>query len=192
VPTSSSALRGLEGRIRKALDIVGEFGLGVERSIIPVMNLFDADQVGFHTYTGKAFAGSSTVVAAAGGQSKVIPRAHVEMVIDQHTIVNLGAAAGTVSLRYLAPGLADAFAFTELFTFWIEQTTGPVAEFMGLLNAVSNDATALGSIIWRSVIPPLSGVTFRMPVHLMPGARLSYHQDTVNQGTAASWSGYVV
>jgi hypothetical protein len=190
-PIVSLTIAAIEERLKKAFLIKGEPALRLDNIVIPVAKVFDCDRPGLHGYSGKRFAGASTVVAAAGGQSKVSLRAHVEMVVETVTLTNLGGAAGTFSLRYAPPSVADAYAYTEANTFWIEQSDA-AAEFIGALNAVSNDATIIGSQIWLGVIPPLTSLQIAMPVHLRIGTRLIGHQATLNQGTSFSWHGYVL
>jgi hypothetical protein len=187
----SLSLAAIEERLKRSFGIKGEPALKLDNGAIPVVNVFDCDTVGLHGYTGKRFAGQSQVTNAVGGQGKISLKAHVDLVVESHTLSNLSGAAGTFNLRYAPPGVTDAFAYTENNTFWIEQSDN-LAEFIGATNAVSNDASVVGSIIWLGVIPALSSVQINMPVHLRVGSRIIGHQQTTNQITAYSWHGFVL
>lgn len=188
-------LASIYDRVSKALGLVGGQGtVDFTHELVPTINVFDADTVGFHGYSGRCFAGNSSVVGAVAGISKILPRAHAELVINKHIIANQAGAAGTFSIRFLPAGLVDAFVYNENRTFWIEQTpaSASAAEFIGLVNAVSNDAIAPGSQLIQLQIPPLSSVQIDLPIHLFAGARLCYSDETTNQAMSASWSGYVI
>lgn len=188
---ASPVLSGLEARLKKAFDILGAFPVDLSDKLVPIINLFDADAVGYHTYSGRRFAGQSTVTGAVAGIGKILLRASAEMVVTDHTLGNLAGAAGTFNLRFLGPATTDAFAYTEANSFWLEGIDG-VSEFMGASNAVSNDALTPGSILWRGPIPALTTVRIKLPIHLLPGARVLALDETTNQAITYSWAGYVI
>lgn len=192
VPPSSSGLRGLEGRLKRALEIVGAFPLGLHDQIQLSANLFDADSVGFHTYTGKRFSGWGEQAGGVAGVSKVLTRASAEMVVEDHWITNAQGVAATMSIRYLGPTYVDSgYAYVLAQTYWLENTVG-LAETAGPLTAVSADANVHGPAIWHGVLNAFTTLHLRLPVHLLPGARLSYTADTLDIDMSATWHGYVI
>ena len=152
---------------------MGAFPVELGEKLQLGVNLFDADTVGFHTYVGKRFAGQAEQPGAVAGISKVIVRASSECVIEDHWFGNAQGVPATCSLRLLGPTYVDSgYAYNLAQTYWLESTPA-LAESAGLLTAVSGDANIHGPPIWRAIIPALTTMYIRLPVHLLPLGRIA-------------------
>lgn len=190
---ASSAFAALEGRLKRAFDISGAFPVELLNQIRPTVQLFDADSVGFHTYTGRRFAGVLNAAVGAGS-AKVRILAQSELVITDHWITNLQAAPSQCSLRFFGPTDADPIpGGASNVTLWLEGIAGAAAaETFGIL-AATDSATVPGGVpIWFGIMPAQTQLHVHMPIHMLPQSKLLCAQDTIAQAISYTWSGYTL
>jgi len=191
----SYSLSALEDRLKRAFQIRGAFPVNLADGIIPVVHVFDADGIGYHSWQGKCFSGQHTLAAGAGA-SKLCVIPPYGIVLHTLQLTNLAGAAGTFTLRGMAPAEAAGMGgVLSQTTFFTEGQLGATyaAEDAGIVTRAEAAAGALiQPALWRGVVPALSTVTVPFRIALPALYGLCCQDETVAQGIAFSWQGYVL
>jgi len=122
-----SAGRGYLGelgrRLQRLLGFDGEPGASFSAEAIPVMLVGDATLPGYGEQQGRRFAIVGGVVAAV---DMLWIRAESDCIIEAAAVTRstLGAAATDIIFRQGAIGIADPFALTKGFCFWLDRNLG--------------------------------------------------------------------
>lgn len=195
MPVGSYSLAAIEDRLKRAFSIRGAFPVELLDKVHPVVDVFAADSIGYHAWQGKCFAGSHTLAAGIGA-SKLCVIPPYGVVLNQLWATNLAGAAGTFTLRGMAPaeaaGMGGVLSTRTLFT---EGQLGATyaAEDAGI---ITREEAAAGALIqpalWRGVIPALSTINIPFNIALPASYGLCLQDETVAQGIAFAWSGYVL
>jgi len=193
--SESLNLSGLEDRLKRAFGVRGAFPVELSNVIQASVNVFDADGIGYHSWQGKVFAGSHQLVAGAGA-SKLCVVPPYAVALNKLWLTNLAGAAGTFTIRGLAPAEASGMGgVLSQNTFFVEGQLGATyaAEDTGIVTRAEAAAAALAQPpLWRGVVAALSTVQVQLDVALPPGYGLCCQDDTIAQGIAFSWQGYVL
>lgn len=191
----SYSLAPLEDRLKRAFQIRGAFPVDLLDHVHPVVNVFDADSIGYHSWIGKCFSGSHTIAAGVGA-SKLCIIPPFGIALTRMWATNLAGAAGTFTLRLMAP--AEASGMGGVLSQQSRWTEGQLAstadgEDAGItIRAEAAAGALIQPAIWRGVIAALSTVVIDSVISLPPTWGLCLQDETVAQGIAFAWQGYVL
>jgi hypothetical protein len=196
MPLGSYSLASVEDRLKRAFSIRGAFPVELLDKVQPVVDVFAADAIGYHSWQGKCFNGQHTL-AAGGGASKLCIIPPYAIVLTRLWATNLAGAAGTFTLRAMAPAEASGMGgVLSQTTFFAEGQLGSLTYAVEDAGIVTRAEAAAGALIqpaiWRGVIAALSTVVIDIQFSLPAGYGLCCQDETVAQGIAFAWSGYVL
>jgi hypothetical protein len=191
----SYSLAAVEERLKRAFSIRGAFPVELLDRVHPVVDVFAADSIGYHSWQGKCFSGSHTLAAGAN-VSKLCIIPPYGVVINKLWCSNLAGAAASFTLRGMAPAEAAGMGgVLSNRTFFTEGQLGATyaAEDAGIVTREEAAAGALGQPpLWRGVIAALSTVQLDFIIALPAGYGLCLQDEVIAQGIAFTWQGYVL